>query len=207
MQKRSQQVLKSLFPIFMLLLSANIAVGQNSEKAAARLEKAKTKTLEQMTKQKMKMLEKVSLTEEQQAGAKVILAKHVEKMLEAKKALRESVPKEKMDAYKAAFKTAKEDGAKYAAAAKQAIEESGMSEEEVTAFNAATESLKTVNTAINEEIMATLTEEQREMVQKKGSGAKGGKGKKGKGKKGKKNAGASEGDDADDAEEMEAGNE
>ena len=170
--------------VVMFLASATTLMAQDADDAVKK-EKSPTK---KATAKLMKSFKKANLTAEQKASAKVIVGKHVESYLAAKKAADELLTEDQMALEKAAIKKGRADGLKGKELDAAGLAAIGLTEAQQVSYVEAKTNLSSISKTVQTEILALLTDEQKAALPKqiKGKKNKGDKKKKKKGKKGKK---------------------
>ena len=168
------QITKSLLCLALTLCIAATGVAQDEKKT-----KAKDKAVKSTTAQMMKAFEKAKLTDEQKGKATAIIEKHIDSLMEARKAQDAMLSKEQRQKRAAAVKKLKEEGVKGNQLWAKAMESVGLSEEEQKKYDEAKKKVGEVTAKMRMAITGLLTDEQKAALPKKGKGGKG----KGKGKK------------------------
>lgn len=184
------QMHKILFSLTLAFLVAANCMAQDETKTSnPRAKKATERAIKNTTTQMMKAFEKANLTDEQKEKAQAIIAKHVPKVMAARKAQDGLLSDEQKAKRKEAIAKAKEDGAKGNKVAAVGIKAMGLSDEELEKFNAAKKKVTQANGKIKNAIMALLTKEQKTAMpapkDKKAAAKKGAAKKSGGKKKGK----------------------
>ena len=177
-------VKKIVFGLVVMFLACTPTLVAQDTDDVVKKEKSPTK---KATAKLMKSFKKANLTSEQKASAKVIIGKHVESYLAAKKAAEELLTEDQLALEKAAMKKGRTDGLKGKELNAAGLAAIGLTEVQQTSYVEAKTKLSSIAKTVQTEILALLTDEQRAALPKKvrGKKNKGGKKKKKKGKKDK----------------------
>ncbi len=158
------QIHRVLFTMVLgLIVTANCFAQDD-----ARAKKQKAKALKSSTKQIMRQFKAAELTDEQKEKATAIIEKHIDSVIEARKASEGLLSDEQKEKRKAGIAAAKEEGLKGNKATNAGIAAMGLSEEKLKEFKQSRNKVKAANAKISAAIKELLTEEQIAALPKKG---------------------------------------
>jgi hypothetical protein len=154
-----KRVLNSLILAFLAVLIAAPLAAQEEKKAK---KKAQRGNQEVIAQQLAAQLEKANLTDEQKKKIDEIRAKYSEKVLAIRKELGAIMTRERRQAEKAAREKAKAEGKKGAELEAAVTAALNLNEEEKKTREEAQAKMKTVQGEIRAEVLAVLTDEQKQ---------------------------------------------